>query len=187
MKNLIIILILFTLISSCIGKRIQEKKQVSNVQNYDTTDSISPKVYGQLILDGKIIPSDNLATNACLEELFTEDQTDKEFFFKVYRKISANADGALSEMIGGITKSFFELNPDFCLEKFKSFEPKEKDSFIENIAYEFYASGIDYENDINEYIEKAEKKLENKNHSNLESLIEIKKQLIYKSKKMNEE
>ncbi|NLF42456.1 MAG: hypothetical protein GX587_07155 [Bacteroidales bacterium] len=89
-------------------------------------------------------------------------------------------------MLSEITKTFFELNPDFCIEKQKSFESKEKDSFFEYIAYEFYASGIDYETEINEYIERAEKKLKERSQANLDTLKKIKGQLIFKVKRMNE-
>ncbi|MFC3811140.1 hypothetical protein [Lacihabitans lacunae] len=193
MKKHILILILTTFLISCNVKGNQERILISNDSNSKTeslnqtkADSISSKEYGQLILNGKVKPTDNEATYNCLLELIAENQNDLDFYFSVYRKISENADGALSEMICGIIKTFFELNPDFCIEKLKSFELKEKDSFLEYIAYEFYASGIDYETDINEYIERAEMKLIDKSLSNLETLEEVKGQLIIKAKQMNE-
>jgi len=193
MNKNILILILSSLLISCLTKGTDERKLISNDStlqtetiNQKTSDSISPKEYGQLILNGNVKPTDNKATYDCLLELIAENQTDLDFYFSVYRKISEKADGALSEMLGGIIKTFFELNPDFCIKKLNDFESKEKDSFIENIAFEFYASGINYEPEINEYIERAEKKLENKSQSKLDTLKEIKSQLIIKVKRMNE-
>jgi len=193
MKKHILILFLTTLLISFNIKGNQERILISNDSNSKTetlnqtkSDSISSKEYGQLILNGKVKPTDNEATYNCLLELIAENQTDLDFYFSVYRKISENADGALSEMLSGIIKTFFELKPDFCIEKLKSIESKEKDSFLEYIAYEFYASGFDYETNINEYIERAEKKLKDRSQSNLDTLKEIKGQLIVKAKRMNE-
>ncbi|MBN1970761.1 MAG: hypothetical protein JW870_15445 [Candidatus Delongbacteria bacterium] len=193
MKKHILILVLTTLLISCNVKGNQERILISKDSNSKTetlnqtkSDSISSKEYGQLILNGDVKPTDNELTYNCLLELIAENQTDLDFYFSVYREISKNADGALSEMLCGITKTFFELNPDFCIEKLKSFESKEKNSFLEYIAYEFYASGIDYAAEISEYIERAEKKLRNRSHSNLDTLKEIKGQLIVKAKRMNE-
>ena len=193
MKKHILILILTTLLISCSVKGNQERILISNDSNSKTetlnqtkSDSISSKEYGQLILNGEVKPSDNEATYNCLLELIAENQNDLDFYFSVYRKVSGHADGALSEMISGIIKTFFELNPDFCIEKLKSFESKEKDSFIEYIAYEFYASGIDYDTEINEYVERAEKRLIDRSQANLDTLKEIKGQLKAKTKRMNE-
>jgi hypothetical protein len=185
-------LIITTLLLSCNVKGNQERMLISkestsktDTLNQTNSNSISSKEYGQLILNGDVKPTDNELTYNCLLELIAENKTDLDFYFSVYREISKNADGALSEMLCGITKTFFELNPDFCLEKLKSFESNEKDSFIENIAYELYASGIDYETDINDYIERTGKRLKDKSQFNFDTLKEIESQLINKAKIMN--
>ncbi len=191
MKKLTYLLTLFLVLVACNSKGIKETKQSVEDPHLPedkiiSCDSISAKVYGQLILEGKIKPSDNKNTINCLSMLLNQDKFDIEFYFNVYRKIAMCSDGALSEIIGSYAKTFFELNPDFCFEKLDNIKPTEKDLFIENIAFEFYASGLDIESDINEYITSIERNLENKSQSNLDSLKSIKGQLILKTKEINE-
>ncbi|NLF42457.1 MAG: hypothetical protein GX587_07160 [Bacteroidales bacterium] len=101
MKKHILILIITTLLISCNEKGNQKRILISSDLNSKTEtlnqtkpDSFSSKEYGQLILNGKVKPTDNEATYNCLLELIAENQNDLNFYFSVYRKISENADGA---------------------------------------------------------------------------------------------
>lgn len=184
---------MISLLASCVNQGDRDRKMGSNdsIPITDTVgssspDSISPREYGMLILEGKVKPSDNRETEACLEQLLAEDQADRDFYFRVYRKIADNSDGALADIVSGFTKAFFTLYPDYCIMQLNEFEAKEKDAFLENLAYEFYASGIDYKEDIDEYFRETELVLKSKSASNLKALKEIKSQLINKARRMNE-
>jgi hypothetical protein len=149
-------------------------------------DSDSIRKFAELILEGKIKPTDNQETYECLNQLITvETDSEKEFYFEVFQKISKHSDGALSEMICGIIKTFFELNPDLCIEKYNEFDSTEKKDFIDYIAFEFYASGTEFETDICNYIERTEKRIKIKSSENSSILEEIRNQLIDRANEMN--
>lgn len=193
MKPPLFLIVLISLLTSCVNTpdRKPSSNSVDSVMNSarrssSGTATCSPKEYGKMILEGKVKPSDNLETEACLGELMNKDVTDRDFYFSVYRKIATESDGALSEIVCGFTKAFFSVYPDYCITQLNGFDAKEKNLFLENLAYEFYASGVDYEADINEYFREAESQIKTRNKSNSEALNEIKRQLILKAKRMNE-
>ncbi|MFC0878858.1 hypothetical protein ACE01N_19840 [Saccharicrinis sp. FJH2] len=149
-------------------------------------DTISIREFAQLILDDKVKPSDNEETFKCLEKLMSDDKKEREYYFQVYRKISRQADGALSEVLGGYIKTFFELNPDFCLSQYMDFDNIEKNIMIDNIAFEFYASGIDYENDIDSYFQRTTKRLQSNSKEYKNTLSEIKTKVSDKVAEIND-
>ena len=117
-------------------------------------DSFNTFKYGQLIIDNKIQPSDNEETFACLDSLHTHNKfKTRQFFFKVYRTIAQKSDGALSEVIGGHLKEYLFNFPNECLENFRHLNNGEQTTFIDYLAYEFYASASskNYIKEINIY------------------------------------
>ena len=150
-----------------------EKSEIESTQKI-LKDTLSTREFAQLILEDKVKPSDNEETFRCLEKLMSENKAEREYYFKVYRKISLQADGALSEVLGGYIKTFFELNPDFCISQFTALDTTEQNILIDNIAYEFYASGIDYQTDIDAYFNKTNENLKITSSKSKQTLIEIK-------------
>lgn len=145
----------------------------------------SVRIHGQKILDDKAQPTDDDLTFACLSNILSEDIATRAFYFKVYRIIAQKADGALAEGVCGFTKTYFELYPAEAIDYFKLFDKPEQERFIDNIAYEFYASGDDYADDINDYFDSIAKRCSTCTTSN-PTIAYIKKQLIEKTKKMAE-
>ncbi len=127
-----------------------------------------------------------METFKCLEKLMSESEEEREFYFKVYRKISLQADGALSEILGGYIKTFFELYPDFCINQYSTFNKNEKNILIDNIAYEFYASGSEYQTDIDAYFKRAFEKLKINSYDSEAILNEIKSKVTNKVAELDE-
>ncbi len=165
---------------------IEPKTQELNVDKPVKTDSMSIKKYGQLILDNKVEPSDNEQTFRCLQNLVSKDENEREFYFHVYEVIAKKSDGALSEVIGGYLKASFELFPDFFLLKFKNLDKQGKKIFLDNLAFEFYASKPDYETFINECFAGIDKKLNDRSEDNLKLIQDIKNKVIKRAKEMDE-
>lgn len=71
-----------------------------------TVDSL--RMVGQLILDEKLIASDDPVTYRLFDSLVANKVRDRQFYFKVFNKIMGRADGALSEAIGVYSRKFIE-------------------------------------------------------------------------------
>lgn len=191
MRNITYILTLVIISFSCVNKTNKQTENSAQIDSFDSKtdrfektdieltqniykDTLSTCEFAQLILEDKIKPSDNEETFRCLEKLMSENEAEREFYFKVYRKISLQADGALSEVLGGYIKTFFELYPDFCISQYATFDTTEQNILIDNIAYEFYASGIDYQTDIDSYFNQINENLKLNSSNSKQTLIEIK-------------
>ena len=182
--NAFILIILLT--ASCKSSTPDEEKismKDTTVSTISTTQS-TIRLFGQSILDNKVQPSDNENTFACLDSLDDDNQETRTFFFKVYRAIAKKSDGALGEVVGGYTKSYFQLFPEEAFNHYKQFDKTEQTLFINNIAYEFYASGSDYKQDIENYFSEIEKLCPNCMAD--ENFMSIKKELLSNVAKMNE-
>jgi hypothetical protein len=155
----------------------------AGAQTLSHEDSV--RIHGQKILDDKAQPTDDDLTFACLSNILSEDIATRAFYFKVYRVIAKKADGALAEGITGFTKTYFELYPAEAVDYFKQFDKDEQERFIDNIAYEFYASGDDFKDDVEDYFSNIAKHCGTCTTDN-PSIAYIKKRLIEKAKKMAE-
>jgi hypothetical protein len=77
------------------------------------------------------------------------------------------------------------LYPAEAVDYFKQFDKDEQERFIDNIAYEFYASGDDFKDDVEDYFSNIAKHCGTCTTDN-PSIAYIKKRLIEKAKKMAE-
>jgi len=109
--------------------------------------------FGQAIIDGKIQPTDDNETFACLDSLSSLNQSTRKFFFEVYRVIAQKADGALAEVVGAYLQFYFKAFPQEALYNFKRLDKAEQTLFINNLAYEFYFSENDYKTEIDSYFD----------------------------------
>lgn len=141
--------------------------------------------YGQKIIDNEIQPSDNIETFACLDSIDDDNTNTRKFFFQVYRVIAKKSDGALGEVVGSYTKSYLQIFPIEALYNFKNLPSTEQNLFINNLAFEFYASGTDYNADIDNYFNSVYSSCEECNAES-EILEEIKNDLIIVVSKMND-
>jgi hypothetical protein len=179
-------LVILVLLCACSSS----KKDSANEIPSDTTKTTIAKtpsairLFGQGILDNKVQPSDNDNTFACLDSLDDDNQETRAFFFSVYRVIAKKSDGALGEVVGSYTKTYFQLFPEEAFNHYKQFDKAEQELFINNIAYEFYASGTDYVQDIENYFTEIGKPCPNCMAD--ENFMSIKKELMSNVAKMNE-
>ena len=129
---------------------IEKKEDTINLKVSETQIS-DIRAFGQGIIDGKIQPSDNNETFACLDSINNPNPTTRKFFFEVYRIIARYADGALNEVIGGYLQPYLQTFTKEALDNFKKLDKKEKEIFIDNLAYEFSMSDNDFKSEIDSY------------------------------------
>ncbi|MBL7474108.1 hypothetical protein IS446_14975 [Robertkochia sp. 1368] len=146
--------------TSIIDENLQENigpRQEIETKNYrynirqnslKNIDTLLIKQYAKTILSGESYPSDNDETISCIDLLFSENTSDLEFYFEVFRVIVEKADGSLAEIMGSEIISFMEFKTSFFLDKYSEFELKEKERFINLMSYEFYFSEPDPIEDI---------------------------------------
>lgn len=161
-QNYILVLLL---ISGCTEtpskKSAGDSLTKPQVENYaDTTPttssrqndvSFTSKQFGEEIISGKVEPSDNEQTFAWLDSLQSDNLSTRNFAFRVYKAMVVKSDGALSEAISGYIKDYFSSYPKEFLDNYKTLDNQEKTSTQESIVFEFYASGTDYQKDLDEY------------------------------------
>jgi len=116
--------------------------------------------FAEGIISGQIHPSDNDQTFAWLDSLQSDSKRTRDVAFNVYRAMCLKSDGALSEAICGHVKSYFKVYPSDFLDNYTTLDEKQRLQTIENIAFEFYASGTDYKNDIADYFTAIKNKCE---------------------------
>jgi len=184
MKTLNIIPIFFLLIS-CTENQ-SHHKEVSNttISIPDTFQKTTTKVedhidfeskkYAEAIISGRVKPTDNDQTFAWLDSLHSENQNIRQYAFKVYKAMVTKSDGALSEAMCGYIKDYFISYPNEFLANYPTLTEEEKRQTIENIAFEFYASGTDYKQDFKEYFTSIESKCKDCTSKISASLKEIK-------------
>ena len=135
------------------------KEETKTVESESKIDTTKIRKYAESILKNKIYPSDNDETFECIKQMFTEDQNDLEFYFKVFRVIVEKSDGALSEAIGLEIMNFIKYNPDFFIEKYSEFKLEEKQRFIGFMAYEFYFTEPEHKVEIERYFTEINTKI----------------------------
>ena len=155
-------------------KPIEVIEESEDQKNDPKPDKTKIKKYAKSILDNKIYPSDDDETFECIRQIFTNEPTDLEFYFNVFRVIVKKSDGALAEAIGLEIMNFIKFNPDFFLEQYSNFELDEKNKFIGNIAYEFYFSEPDHNTEIDKYFGEVNSRIKLKTEANLKQLETIK-------------
>ncbi len=161
--QIILLLVVFLFFSCHDGK---EEKQSLPITK-DSANAVlhfSSNTYAAQILEGKVKPSDNDSTFACLDSLMSDNKATRAYYLTVFRIICKNADGALSEAAGSFLKSYFELYPQEVLDYYSTLSGIEKKLFIDFLAFEFYASGTSYKDDLNTYFRVIRKPLAGKTH-----------------------
>ena len=66
---------------------------------------------GRLILADSLKAVDNEVSFRCLDSLSSADPERREFYFLVFKRIIANSDGALNEIVGQFSKKYIESHP----------------------------------------------------------------------------
>jgi hypothetical protein len=189
MKRHIINILAILILTSC------GSKNSSIVDNEEKADSSNLKVlklqrldiraFGQGIIDGKIRPSDNNETFACLDSINNPNPSTRKFFFEVYRIIAKNADGALSEVIGEYLQPYLQTFTKEALDNFSTLDKTEQEIFIGNLAYEFSMSDNNFKSEIESYFTDISKTCKDcKTYD--KSLLFIKKRILESAEKMKD-
>ena len=139
--------------------------------------------HAQKIVDNKIQPVSDDLTLSCLGNLLSNDKDTRAFYFKVYRTIAKKAKGQLAEDITGYANTYFELYPADAIDNFKKLDKEEQELFLDNITFEFYASGDDYLADIDNYFNTIVNNCAACSIDN-PTIVYIKKQMIGRAKEM---
>lgn len=163
-------LIALLLVSSCTESSDKKSETEFNtkVQVQSSVDTASPtapkssevtsteRKYANQIISGQVRPSDNEQTFAWLDSLQSDNPDTRNFAFQVYKAMVVSSDGALSEAIAGYIKEYFSSHPKEFLDNYKTLNDQEKAATHESVAFEFYASGTDYADDLEEYFRKIQ-------------------------------
>jgi len=189
MKTRIINILAILILTSCGSNNSSivdsEKKVDTSNLKVSKTQILDIRAFGQGIIDGKIRPSDNDETFACLDSINNPNPFSRQFFFEVYRIIARNADGALSEVIGAYLKPYLQTFTIEALYNFRKLDKKEQKIFIDNLAYEFSMSDYDLKSEIDSYFVEISKTCKDcKTYD--KSLQFIKKRIIVSAEKMKE-
>lgn len=183
--NILAILILTSCGSNNTSKVDKEKKEDTSNLKVSKTQILDIRAFGQGIIEGKIRPSDNNETFACLDSINNPNPSTRKFFFEVYRIIARNADGALSEVIGEYLQPYLKTFTKEALDNFKKLDKKEQDIFIDYLAYEFSISDNDFKPEIDSYFTDISKTCKDcKTYD--KSLQFIKKGIMESAEKMKE-
>ncbi|MES2628951.1 MAG: hypothetical protein V4616_08280 [Bacteroidota bacterium] len=115
------------------------------------------RTYAETLLDGSAKPANNKETMACLDSMMGVSRDTRDYFFDVYLSISSASDGVLAETVSEKAIAYFEQFPEEALANYKELSKEEKAIFTDDLAFEFYSSGGNIANDVNESIDVIEK------------------------------
>jgi len=129
---------------------------VSKLKAASSRKTISAREYGEAIISGMITPTDNEQTLACLDSLQSKNTESRNFAFQVYKAVVKKSDGALTEVICGYIKDYLYFYPKEFLNNYQKSDNEEQLLTQENIAFEFYALGKEYQKELNNYFAKIQ-------------------------------
>ena len=171
MRNLLIPLIAATvLFSACSGP---EKKYAEYEAGPSTTpattaapdSSIAPaavprtaaEMYAEGILSGKIKLTGNNETYAWLDSLQSANAPSRQLAYRVTEFIINYGHGSLAESAGAHLSSYVQVYPKDFVNNYRAAKAVTQKNLDDNLAYEFYASGSDYGEDIGSYFNNLSK------------------------------
>jgi hypothetical protein len=114
-----------------------------------------------------------------LSNLLSDKKETREAAFKKYLAVRDTSDGAKSQIMTGYIKTYFSTYPKEFLIQYTAMSKREKQHALEDIAYEFYASGTNYKVDLDEYFSGITKSCTDCSAGLLNTLRDV-KQRIYK-------
>jgi hypothetical protein len=101
------------------------------------------KEIGQMFLDNKLLPNDNVPTLRTIDSLFCKNPEDRKFYFRVFVKIMDKADGALAEEIGLKARLFIQKYTYEFLDLSANLTEKQFSTWATFVGWEIQLSSID--------------------------------------------
>ena len=168
--------------------------QVTNT-NIDTTpvpdqpiinhDSLPAETIGQMILDGKLIPSDNEYTFRMMDSLQTVHGSKRKFYFGVFNKIMDRADGALGEAVGDYALTYVEQNPKLFIGFISAYPSERFETWASHIGIELFLSSNDSKSSYDKFSQSFITNCKNCNTATINKLKRFNK-LVWQTMKENE-
>lgn len=116
------------------------------------------ETYANKIMDSEMLPAANEDTLTFFKELTSQDSTQRVKAFDYYLKLRDFSDGALGEVLTGYVKSYFWEQPQEFLKLFNMLSEEQKSKIIDDVAFEYYASGLEGKNDLLTFIQEIRHK-----------------------------
>lgn len=164
-----------------------EQKATDSLPVATTTGASDPlgselRAYGQNLIDEKIAPGDNKLTLACLDSLMSDEPESRDFFFDVYLIIADKAEApAIIQLANETTVDYFEKYPLEAIGRYHALEKDDQQTIIESLAFEFYASGGNIEEDVQFFTKKISAQL---SPEEAEQIQKLNTDIIREAKKM---
>jgi hypothetical protein len=104
------------------------------------TDSLPAETVGQMILDGKLVPGDNVFTYRMMDSLLSATSPRHPFYFRVFDKIMDHADGALGEAIGDYSLTYVEQQPSAFIKNIQPLPKHRFETWASQVGIELFLS-----------------------------------------------
>ncbi len=126
--------------------------------------------YAQKIMDGDILPTDSEENLAFLQGLTSLDSAQRIKAFDYYLQLNKYSNGTLGGLLTGHIKNYFLEHPQEFLHLFKLLSDEQQSKIIDDLSYEFYASGLEGKNDILPFIKETLQKCKSCDAATVENI-----------------
>lgn len=186
MRTIIIPLAAATvLLSSCSGpgKKYAEYEAGPAPVTTSTADTLTApaaaprtaaELYAEGILSGQIKLAENNETYAWLDSLQSATAVNRQLAYRVTEFIINYGHGPLAESAGARLSSYVQVYPKDFLTNYRAAKAVTQKNLADNLAYEFYASGNDYGEDMDSYFNNLDKACADCTTADLQLLAAIK-------------
>jgi hypothetical protein len=120
-----------------------------------------------------------------LSDLLSDKEETRSAAFQRYMSVRDTSVGETSELMTGYIKTFFSTYPKEFLTHYAEMSKRRKQNAIDDIAYEFYASGVNYKPDLDEYFRGIQNSCSDCSASQINTLKAIKQKIYNNVAEMN--
>ena len=185
MKQVIVIISIALAFFSCTPNNNSDSKQKNKSESQELIEksreeiekidreTLSAREFGELILKNEIEASDDDLSVECMRGIFSKDLADRDFYFDVFMVIANEADGAVSEITGQYIKELLETETEFFITRYTKMKEEEQHMFLTFLADELYLSGLEFEDDLEEYFDEIKTYIKEATDEQISSLKEI--------------
>jgi hypothetical protein len=174
MKKLLVLPILLFLLS-CNGGNTPD--------DYASTDSLPSEKVPEPLPDSTVARFSDL--EVWLGDLLSDKKETRSAAFEKYMSVRDTSDGETSELMTGYIKTFFSTYPKEFLTHYAMMSKRRKENAIDDVAYEFYASGDAYKADLDEYFQGIQNSCSECSASQMNTLKVVKQKIYDNVARMN--